>query len=118
MGKVVTVFEVPRDTVVKAARAAIAAAREDGATVPTPLVRRLMKVARTETDFALGDWWVGSCGCLIGNLYGEHIDVEDIPDPEYPIGVKFDAELAKRLPGDGCDIYYARNGDYTARVVA
>lgn len=93
--KDLSVREVDRETIVTAARKAIKSARaEYGESVPTPLVRRLMKVARTHDKFSLGQWRWGDCGCLIGNLHGPGPwGADGLSDAEYTVGLRFDAIL-------------------------
>lgn len=90
---------IPRDEIVEAAQSAIATTRAKGDIVPTSLVRRLMKVARTHDEFLLGGWRLGSCGCLIGNLYGPGMPLgaggmcANVPDLEVSLGIDFDNAL-------------------------
>lgn len=86
-------YKVTRAQIVAAARQAIELAREREE-ISTALVRRLMKVARTAPEFALGDWYIDRrCGCLIGNLHGRPIDVEALSMDQYRVGMAFDAAL-------------------------
>jgi hypothetical protein len=88
---------VSREVVVRSAETAIREARARY-TVPTVLVRRLMRVARTADEFVLGTWVRGDCGCLVGNLLGH---VPGTRDPFraalVSIGMRFDRELVDGL---------------------
>lgn len=95
------VFEMDRDLVVRAAQRAIAATRESGFEVSLGLVRRLLRVARTNPEFAMGDWFIaGRCGCLIGNMYGGPVVVDRLSEAEYRVGLEFDDALFARLSDD------------------
>lgn len=85
-------WETNRETIVLVAKHAIADAR-DREEVSTVTVRRLMKVARTFSQFAVGDWRLGKCGCLVGSLYGEGVDVDGLDEGEYQVGLFFDSHL-------------------------
>lgn len=87
------VREVSRDVIVKAAKKAIARARQDEAIISTPLARKLMKVARAHDRFLLGAWYRASCGCLVGNLHGPTTDGDGLSTAEYSVGVYFDEAL-------------------------
>lgn len=107
------VFEMDRDLVVGAAQRAIAATRESGFEVSLGLVRRLLRVARTNPEFAMGDWFIaGRCGCLIGNLYGGPVVVDELSEAEYRVGLEFDDALLGRLSDDE----QARRFDAVVRV--
>lgn len=89
------VVEVSRDTIVTAARNAIATARALGVIVSTSRVRQLMRTARTHDRFALGEWRMEGCGCLVGNLLGERLtNIELLAEPLYRVGIEFDRELS------------------------
>lgn len=86
----IPVREVSRDVIVKAAKRAIAQARDEGETISLSLARRLLKVARTNDRFLLGMWYKDGCGCLVGNLHGPDIDADRLPESEYQVGIQFD----------------------------
>lgn len=100
-------FTVDRGTVVRAAEAAIGEARRTGSQVPTPLVKRLMRVARTAPAFAIGAWSLKECGCLIGNLHGGDVIPGRLPVPEYRIGMTFNDALIDRLPAEAALMWAA-----------
>lgn len=97
-------FRLPRETVVRAASQAIRDAREAELVVSRSLASRLLRIARTAPEFALGQWVApGRCGCLIGNLIatreelegfenveGLHFQVGRLTRAEYRIGMRFD----------------------------
>lgn len=97
-------YQVSRDQIVRSARAAIASTRREGYEVETPLVRKLMRIARTRDAFAMGSWWVGECGCLIGWLYDDEVEGDALDATEGFLGVRFDTEL---LTATGHDQYAA-----------
>lgn len=89
-------FELGRDEVVRSAQAAISLVRREGTELSYALIRRLLRVARTAPEFAVGDWWIdGRCGCLIGNLYGGV--PERMSCAEYLVGLEFDGQITARL---------------------
>lgn len=115
-------FTVDRETVVNAAEAAIRFARKDrGAEVDTPLARRLMRVARTAPAFALGDWVVGGCGCLVGTLHNatelSGFDADLLPAEEYAVGMEFEDALIQRLSEAEHREYKVSARDAIVRVV-
>lgn len=89
----IPVREVSRDTIVTAAKEAIAVTRDRAQAVSTPLARRLLKVARTHDRFMLGSWYRGDCGCLVGNLHGPDIDAGRLTEAEYLVGIHFEESL-------------------------
>lgn len=91
-------YKVSREGVVQAAQEAIKRAREE-LHVSTPLVRRLMKVARTAPEFAIGTWYInGRCGCLVGNLLGQKsMYTGAMTVAEELVGVDFDALIRDQL---------------------
>lgn len=91
------IFELPREAIVRCALFAVAQARDEGYSIETAHVRRLMKVARTEPEFAFAKWRIGACGCLLGNLIGPAIDPEHLTQADYRTGLAFDRALRSEL---------------------
>lgn len=88
---------ISRVDLVALTQATIRRIREDGVEVPTSLVRRLMRVARTTEKIAIEEWYDDQtgCGCLIGSIYPEYLDDEGdfdeerLTEPEEKIGHEF-----------------------------
>lgn len=93
---------LPREKVVRAARRAIDKSRRlYGADVDisTSLVRRLMRVARTHNEFAVGTWYIdGRCGCLVGNLLGSGFG--RLSPAEEAIGLSFDLRIREEMSAE------------------
>lgn len=83
-------INVSRDVIVRAAKGAIANVRAEGHEVTTATARTVLKSARSHDKYLLHEWHIGSCGCLIGNLIGESIDIESVPAELIAIGIDFD----------------------------
>lgn len=99
-------INVSRDEILSAAKVAIAETRAgvdcNPVAVTTATARRVLKVARTDEKFLLGDWHIGSCGCLIGNLIGEGVNYDKLPEDLYRIGIKFDLLVSEEVGVDPC----------------
>lgn len=97
------VFELSREQIVGCAREAIARTRRDGMVVGTSLVRRLMRVARTAPEFALGTWFIKDrCGCLVGNLHFNEASMGPyspacFSKAEFRVGLEFDGLMREAL---------------------
>jgi hypothetical protein len=111
-------YDLSREEMVKCARAAIARTRRTHLFLTTTQVRRLMKIARTETEFSVDKWRIGSCGCLLGHLHGPTIDPEHLTPDEYWTGLYFNEELVHALvKAYGEDFHADANHGAIAKVV-
>ena len=98
---------ISRAGLVRAARLTIKDVRASGVEVPTGLVRRIMRVARTAEKITVGWFSVDrSCGCLVGTLHLAEGDwrLWRLSKAEYEIGVRFVDRLRDVLSGEGQDL--------------
>lgn len=125
-GDGVLVLRVARAKIVRAAESAIVKARKCGNEISPAEVRRLLRVARSAPEFALGTWYVaGRCGCLIGNLLGgadapryvRSVRIGRMGNVRYVVGLQFDLDITDLLTRRQRDLYEAHDGETVLRVV-